>query len=118
MRARCSCAPTTLGENSLEWPDVHDSAIVRTETVTVRPLAALLQAEGLTHVDALKIDIEGRELPVMEAFFGEARDELWPTLIITEFRETARHRDLLERNGYGALLKTKLNLVMERRPRA
>jgi len=118
MRARCSCAPTTLGENSLEWPDVHDSAIVRTETVTVRPLAALLQAEGLTHVDALKIDIEGRELPVMEAFFGEARDELWPTLIITEFKETARHRDLLERNGYGALLKTKLNLVMERRPRA
>jgi hypothetical protein len=27
-------------------------------------------------------------------------------------------RDVLERNGYGALLKTKLNLVMERRPRA
>ena len=91
MRARCSCAPTTLGENSLERPDVHDSAIVRTETVTVRPLAALLQAEGLTRVDALKIDIEGMELPVMEAFFGEAPDELWPTLIITEFKETAGH---------------------------
>jgi len=87
----------------------------------VRPLTALLQAEGLTHVDALKIDIESRELPVMEAFFGEAPDELWPTLITTEFEETAGHRDLrdvLERNGYGALLKTKLNLVMERRPRA
>ena len=110
-----------LGENSLERPDVHDSAIVRTETVTVRPLAALLQAEGLTRVDALKIDIEGMELSVMEAFFGEAPDELWPTLITTEFKETAGHRDLrdvLERNGYGALLKTKLNLVMERRPRA
>ena len=84
----------------------------------MRPLTALLQAEGLTRVDALKIDIEGRELSVMEAFFGEAPDELWPTLITTEFEETAGHRDLRERNGYGALLKTKLNLVMERRPRA
>ena len=110
-----------LGESSLERPDVSNTAIVRTETVAVRPLAAVLQAEGLTRVDALKIDIEGMELPVMEAFFAEAPDELWPTLIITEFKETARHhdlRELLERNGYGALLKTKLNLVMERRPRA
>ena len=110
-----------LGENSLERPDVPDSAIVRTEPVAVRPLAALLQAEGLTGVDALKIDIEGMELRVMEAFFEEAPDELWPTLIIMEFKETAVHRDLrdlLERNGYGPLLKTKLNLVMERGPRA
>ncbi len=108
-----------LGENSLERPDLPDSAIVRTETVAVRPLAAVLQAEGLTCVDALKIDVEGLELPVMEAFFGEAPEELWPTLIITEFKETARHRnlrELLERNDYGALLKTKSNLAMERRP--
>jgi FkbM family methyltransferase len=109
-----------LGENSLERAGVPDSAIVRTEAVAVRPLAMVLQGEGITFVDALKIDIEGMELPVMEAFFGEAPDELWPTLIITEFKDTAGHRDLrelLERNGYGSLLKTKLNLVMERRPR-
>jgi len=110
-----------LGENSLERTGEADSAIVRTEAVDVRPLAVVLQAEGLTHVDALKIDIEGMELAVMEAFFSEAPDELWPMLIITEFKDTPRHRDLrdlLERNGYGPLLKTKLNLVMERRPRA
>jgi len=60
------------------------------------------------------------ELAVMEAFFSEAPDELWPTLIITEFKDTARHcdlHDLLKRNGYSSPLKTKLNLVMERRPR-
>jgi FkbM family methyltransferase len=109
-----------LGENSLERVGEADSAIARTETVDVRPLAAVLQAEGLTHVDALKIDIEGMELAVMEAFFSEAPDELWPTLIITEFKDTARHcdlHDLLKRNGYSSPLKTKLNLVMERRPR-
>ena len=109
-----------LGESSLERPDVPDSAIVRTETVAVRPLAALLRAEGLTRVDALKIDIEGMELPVMVSFFGQAPDELWPTLIITEFKEDARHRELrglLEGNGYDALLRTKLNLVMERQPK-
>jgi FkbM family methyltransferase len=108
-----------LGESSLERTDASDSEIVRTETVSVRTLAAVLEAEGVTRVDALKIDIEGMELPVVEAFFEEAPEDLWPTLIITEFKDTERHRglhELLERNGYGPLLRTKLNLVMERRP--
>lgn len=52
--------------------------------VEVRPLAAILAEAGLSHVDILKLDIEGFELPVLSGFFKDAPRSLWPRLIILE----------------------------------
>jgi FkbM family methyltransferase len=47
-------------------------------------LERILGDAGLTHVDALKIDVEGFEDRVLTGFFREAPQNLWPRAVVIE----------------------------------
>ncbi len=52
--------------------------------VAARPLLDIVREAGFPRVDALKIDIEGMELPVLRHYFGNAERALWPRLVVLE----------------------------------
>jgi FkbM family methyltransferase len=52
--------------------------------VTARPLLEAIERAGLAAVDLLKIDIEGQEGPVLDAFFAAAPAALHPRAVIVE----------------------------------
>lgn len=86
-------------------------------TVPVRTLLGVATELGLHHIDALKIDIEGMELPVLQAFFRDAPPALRPRIVITEAHDTPEQRrleELLASLGYRERLRSALNLVLER----
>ncbi len=83
--------------------------------VPVRALKRLLEEEGLTRLDILKIDIEGLEPPVLRAFFGGIPGPLRPRWIFCERKDTPEHRELevfLQEQGYTLALRTRLNMVL------
>lgn len=87
--------------------------------VPLRSLPRIAADEGLSRIDALKIDIEGMEHRVLRHFFDHAPETLWPRLLITEHHGTPDHvalQGLLAELGYGTLLQTGLNRVLERIP--
>ena len=47
-------------------------------------LQRILDEAGVTHVDALKIDVEGFEDRVLTGFFKEAPQSLWPRAVVIE----------------------------------
>jgi FkbM family methyltransferase len=85
--------------------------------VDCRPLIDVLQHEQLTHIDALKIDVEGAEDRVLAPFFRQAPTTLWPQLIIIEDTRGLWGEDLfavLAEAGYTTRARTKLNVILER----
>lgn len=81
-----------------------------------RPLLAIVQDAGVTRIDALKIDIEGHEVPVLAAFFAEAPRSMWPRLILGEIvgDDGGALRQLLIDQGYSLAGKTKMNGIFRR----
>jgi FkbM family methyltransferase len=47
-------------------------------------LQRILYEAGLSHIDALKIDVEGYEDRVLTGFFAEAPPSLWPRAVVIE----------------------------------
>jgi hypothetical protein len=47
-------------------------------------LQRILGDAGVSHVDALKIDVEGYEDRVLTGFFKEAPPSLWPRAVVIE----------------------------------
>lgn len=82
--------------------------------VQTRTLRDLTEDAGFSRIDALKIDIEGAEAPVLAAFFGEASRTLWPRLILIEARrgEETEALDLLSQHGYRVVERTRMNAIM------
>lgn len=86
--------------------------------VSVRPLMAMVLEAGFDRIDALKIDIEGFEDQALIPFFETASQTLWPRLLILERSEKDWKQDLLGKLrscGYGEIMASKRNYVMERR---
>lgn len=82
--------------------------------VEARPLLRMMAEAGLTRVDALKIDIEGFEYAVLDAFLRDAPRALWPRLLILEtaHEDDARSaKALVLAAGWRETLSTKRNLV-------
>jgi FkbM family methyltransferase len=52
--------------------------------VPARPLLDIVREAHFPRVDALKIDIEGMELPVLRHYFDHAERALWPRLVVLE----------------------------------
>ncbi len=79
-----------------------------------RPLLALLREQGFERVDALKIDIEGAEEPVLCAFLRDAPPALRPRLVILEALRGADTPALalLARAGYQTLDRTRMNAIL------
>jgi FkbM family methyltransferase len=82
-----------------------------------KSLLSLLREEGYERVDAIKLDIEGAEDLVLDPFFRDAPQSLWPGLIIMEFallRGGALLEARLRALGYREILRTNENVAYER----
>ena len=89
-------------------------ATVRVPSVA---LLDLLQAEGFTTVDAIKLDVEGAEDLILDPFFRDAPESLYPSLFLIEDGRDQWQIDLpklLESKGYRLARQTRLNLLFER----
>ncbi len=88
-------------------------------TVPAHRLLTILRDAGVTHVDALKIDVEGYEDRVLTPFFREAPESLWPRAVAIEHLEhKAWLHDCIKDMtglGYGIAGKTRSNTLLVRK---
>ena len=84
--------------------------------VAMRPLLDIVREAGFPRVDALKIDIEGMELPVLTHFIEHADPALWPAVIILEAQRDEVTPALSYMNGVGYEVseRTRMNVVLHR----
>ncbi|HEX4824943.1 MAG TPA: FkbM family methyltransferase [Candidatus Polarisedimenticolaceae bacterium] len=88
--------------------------------VPCRPLAAILADAGLTHVDGMKLDVEGMEFRVLRRFLADATEAMKPRIVVLEHQShfvDAGGGDanaLLESAGYRCALRTSINRVLVR----
>jgi len=85
--------------------------------VPAKSLLSVLRGEGYVKLDAIKLDIEGAEDLVLDAFFRDAPRSLWPRLIVMEFSLLPAEAGLEERLrglGYREILRTVENVAYER----
>ncbi|MEC8322248.1 MAG: FkbM family methyltransferase, partial [Pseudomonadota bacterium] len=116
-----------LGETRMVQADITGSldnpadAIAADKVVEV-PVISLMQlvdAQGLTRIDGMKVDVEGFEVKVMLPFFDAAPDALLPRVIIIE--NNVRHWDVdivdvAATRGYASHRISKNNLMLSRNP--
>jgi FkbM family methyltransferase len=81
-------------------------------------LLRILEDAGVSHIDALKIDVEGYEDRVLTGFFKHAPPSLWPGAVVIEHLS---HNEWLEdciadmlRRGYAETGKTRSNTLLTR----
>jgi FkbM family methyltransferase len=106
--------PLNRGEASLKIVNSSQTDAIRVPAVT---LLDLLNREGLTRVDAIKLDVEGAEDLVLDPFFRDAPASLYPSLFIIANVPERWQSDvvgLLKSKGYQEVLETKMNLAFER----
>jgi FkbM family methyltransferase len=106
--------PRNRGESSLKIVGTNEGAQIRVPAVT---LLDLVRAEGLTRIDAVKLDVEGAEDLILEPFLREAPPALLPRLLLVENGTDQWQLDLaglLASHGYRELTRTRLNIVFER----
>jgi FkbM family methyltransferase len=106
--------PRNKGESSVKIVGPSQAETVRVPAVT---LLDLLREEGFTKVDAMKLDVEGAEDLILDPFFRDAPETLYPSFFIIEDGRGQWQSDLpqlLEGKGYRLLVHTRLNLLYER----
>jgi FkbM family methyltransferase len=86
--------------------------------VPSRRLQRVLDDAAVSHVDALKIDVEGFEDRVLTGFFAEAPQRLWPRAVVIEHLSQNEWQDdciadMLAR-GYADAGKTRSNTLLVR----
>lgn len=104
------------GESSVKVVAQSQDGTIRVPATT---LLALVRQEGFERIDAIKLDVEGAEDIILEPFFRDAPEALYPPLIIIEKGGGQWQIDLpalLEARGYVKLRETRLNLIFEREP--
>lgn len=103
------------GTNSLEAPSgpVQRRAV----DVQIRTLTGVLAEEGVTRLDAMKIDVEGHEPQVLGHFFAHAPQELWPRLLICEVQHLSdgTRGAFVPQDHYVLAARTGLNAIWRRR---
>ena len=107
--------PNNSGESSVKI--VSGDRGVGNIKVPAKRLLSILQEESFQYLDAAKLDVEGAEDLILDTFFKEAPESLWPKLLIIE-RGNARWSidipDLLLKQGYTIIATTKNNQIYER----
>ncbi|MEM7618489.1 MAG: FkbM family methyltransferase, partial [Pseudomonadota bacterium] len=102
-----------LGSSSACNPDVNGKQI----KIEVQILQDLLSQNGITKLDAMKIDVEGMEDKILFPFFENAPSSLHPSLIIIEENDNLWERNILQwllENGYKTASQTKGNYILEK----
>lgn len=95
-----------FGENSVETGTGAEGL-----TVTMSSLPRWLDTHGIQRITAMKIDVEGHELDVLEPLFASSPREVWPQLLICELVHDAGDQlnSLLFKSGYRLESKGRLN---------
>lgn len=107
--------PTNSGETSMRIVNAHAKG--RQLTVQSRSLAGLLAEEGMERIDAMKLDVEGAEDIILEAFFRDVAPAGWPSILIVEDSPTTWGIDLaalLRTCGYASVRRTESNMIYMR----
>jgi FkbM family methyltransferase len=102
---------SNLGESSLA------SSAGRAIRVPCQTLLGMLEAEGVTQVDGMKIDVEGMEDVILEPFFNAAPEHLFPGFIIIENSAGKWRIDLfalLAERGYRLHAQRRMNSILVR----
>jgi len=103
-----------LGASHIVSGEVSNKAI----RVPSLRLQRILGEAGVSHVDALKIDVEGFEDRVLTGFFREAPPSLWPRAVVIE--HLSRNEWLedciagMHARGYAETGKTRSNTLLVR----
>ncbi|MCP8940466.1 FkbM family methyltransferase [Alsobacter sp. SYSU M60028] len=103
------------GQSSVKFVGLSRGPSVR---VPARPLAELMEQEGFTRVDAIKLDVHGAEDLILEPFLRTASDDLLPRLFLIENAARRWQVDvvaLLKARGYEMVRRTRHNMIFERR---
>jgi FkbM family methyltransferase len=106
--------PLNRGEASLKIVNSSQTDAIRVPAVT---MLELLSREGLTRVDAIKLDVEGAEDLVLDPFFRDAPASLYPSLFVVANVPERWQIDVVKlqkSKGYRQILETKMNLAFER----
>lgn len=101
------------GENRVEADDLAKEEGFDVEMTTLKDF---LKKHDIIQITAIKIDIEGYEVDVLEPFFSDCPQEMWPRLLICEVVHDTHCKllQLLERSGYTLAAKERLNSVFRR----
>lgn len=101
------------GENRVEADDLAQKEGFSVEMTT---LEHFLKQHDIKRITAIKIDIEGYEVDVLEPFFSDCPQEMWPRLLICEVVHDTDCKllQLLERSGYKLAAKERLNSIFKR----
>ncbi|MGB8276344.1 MAG: FkbM family methyltransferase [Methylovirgula sp.] len=107
--------PENRGETSMRIinSDVEGVKI----QVPAKALASIVAEEGFARIDAMKLDVEGAEDLILEPYFREVPETLWPQLLLLEFipqRWTIDLPALLAELGYRPILRTRHKAAFER----
>ena len=107
------------GEVKLSHELGHDLGADSSVQVDIVTLPELIARNDLTHIDAMKIDIEGEDKAALATLLADVPQHLWPSLIIAE---TGRHTttdpisDLCIQHGYKLKHRFRLNVVLTYSP--
>jgi FkbM family methyltransferase len=95
------------GENHIESGGQNAQGL----SVAMTTLPAFLAAQNIKGIDALKIDVEGHEVDVLEPLFKESPRASWPRLLICEVTHDGGNRlgSLLANHGYTLAASGRLN---------
>jgi len=101
---------------------LNDVAIVmvqeaETGSVQMRPLSTLVTEADLSHVKALKIDIEGHEDAALVPYFNTVAEPLWPDRIVIEFQPPDDYPGcaaVFKERGYRLVGRTRNNSMYQR----
>lgn len=107
--------PVNKGESGLKT--MSEASGTGSIQVPAKRLLTLIEEEGFSRVDAAKLDTEGAEDIILETFFAEAPEALWPRLLILVRGGERWHIDLpklLAVNGYTIVQETRNNVIYER----
>ena len=87
------------------------------ERVTALTFLQFCEAQNITRIDGLKMDIEGQDLAILTQFFNQAPESLHPNMMILEIDETsdAPLIELAQANNYLIVKRTRMNIVVTKR---
>jgi FkbM family methyltransferase len=104
------------GETSMRI--INSDAVGERIKVQAKALTSIIEEEGFERIDAMKLDVEGAEDLILEPFFKDASEQLWPRLLVIEFAPERWAIDLaglLAEHGYKQVLRTRQKAAYERR---
>jgi FkbM family methyltransferase len=78
-----------------------------------KPLSKLISELNLQSINAMKIDVEGHELKVLDEFFKNVNQKLFPQKLCVEYIHCPEVIKLILANGYQLIFKTRNNALFQ-----